>query len=117
MEISIVTPAYNEKASVRPLYQGLKKMLDGNRTLISRYEIIYVDDGSTDGTSEEIRNIPDPSVRLISLPQHAGKSAALIEGFEIAAFNIIATIDSDLQDDPFDLPKLITKLEDGYDCV
>ena len=117
MDISIIVPAYNEKQSVRPLYEGLKKMIVENEGLISKYEIIFVDDGSTDGTLDELFSIEDECFSVISLPQNSGKSAALANGFMLASYEVIVTIDSDLQDDPFDIPGMLFKLNEGYDCV
>ena len=117
LNISIVIPAYNEKESVVPIYETLNRMLTNNNELIPQYEIIFVNDGSTDGTVDEILNIEDRCVKLISLPEQSGKSAALATGFMEASFDIIVTLDSDLQDDPFDIPGMLLKLDEGYDCV
>jgi len=117
MDISIIIPAYNEKQSVRPLYEGLKKMIAENEELISTYQIIFINDGSTDGTLDELLRIKDEHFSVFSLPQNSGKSSALVNGLMRARHDIIVTLDSDLQDDPFDIPGMLFKLDEGYDCV
>lgn len=117
MDISIIIPAYNEEQSIKPLYEGLRTMIVENEELISRYEIICVDDGSTDGTLEELLSIEDECFSVVSFPENLGKSVALVNGFMRASHEIIITLDSDLQDDPFDIPGMLFKLNEGYDCV
>ncbi|HET9528705.1 MAG TPA: glycosyltransferase family 2 protein [Blastocatellia bacterium] len=116
MEISVVVPAYNERNSLEDLYNRLAIVLD---SIADRYEIIIVDDGSTDGSIELIKQIRsfDPSVRYIRFRRNFGKSAALAAGFKAARFGVIATLDADLQDIPEQLPLLIRKLEEGFDLV
>ena len=111
MKISIITTAYNEEMNVPLFYGSLKKALAG-----IDYELVFVNDGSTDRTLAEIKKIKDERVRIIS-EDRRGKSFALYNGLQNAKNEIIATIDSDLQDDASDIPKLINKLSKGYDFV
>lgn len=117
MEISIVIPSFNEEKSIQVLYDSLKKMLLKNRDLISDYEIIFVNDGSTDRTVDRILGIDDAFVKLISFDENKGKSAALAKGFMAVEYGVIVTLDSDLQDDPDEIPILLKKLDAGFDCV
>ncbi len=112
--ISIVIPIYNEKDNIRELYERLKRSLEG-----LNYEIILVDDGSKDGSTEIIREIAlsDSSVKGVILRRNYGQTFALSAGFEVAEGDIIVTMDGDLQNDPEDIPKLLSKIEEGYDVV
>jgi glycosyltransferase involved in cell wall biosynthesis len=114
--ISVVIPLLNEQATLEELYNRLISVLQG---LAQRYEIIFVDDGSTDGSSEIIQGIQKSSrwVRYIRFRRNFGKSAALAAGMRVARYDIITTMDADLQDIPEQLPLLLGKLEDGYDLV
>jgi glycosyltransferase involved in cell wall biosynthesis len=114
--VSVVIPLLNEHATIRPLYDRLLSVL---RQVASRHEIIFVDDGSTDGSQEIIREIQasDRAVRYIFFRRNFGKSAALAAGMRMVKFEIITTIDADLQDIPEQLPLLLGKMEEGYDLV
>ncbi len=115
-EISVIVPLYNEKDSLPFLYEELVATI----TAYSRdYELIFVDDGSTDGSFELLREFQDrdPRIRLVRMRRNFGKSAALSAGFRLAEGAIIVTIDADLQDRPSELPKLLNRLEDGVDLV
>ncbi len=115
-EISIVVPLLNESQSLNELHERLVRVMER----IGRgFEIIYVDDGSTDGSLEILKSIysKDKRVKVVSFRRTYGKSAALAVGFEEAQGKIIVTIDADLQDDPDEIPALIEKLESGYDLV
>ncbi len=114
--LSFVIPAKNEEASIIPLYGEIKKVLT---KIKSPYEIIFIDDGSTDGTFAQMRKIhnKDKRVKVIGFRGNWGKSAALQIGFDHTKGNIVFTIDADLQDNPEDLPKFLKKLEEGYDLV
>lgn len=116
IEISVVVPSYNERPSLEELHDRLAVVLS---EIADRHEIVFVDDGSTDGSIELIKEIRalDPSVRYIRFRRNFGKSAALAAGFNAARFDIIVTMDADLQDLPEQLPLLINKLEEGYDLV
>ena len=115
--ISIVIPIYNEELSIKPLYLELKQVLFEN---FNKYEIIFINDGSTDDSvkiiKKEILN-DDLNVILIDLNRNYGKSDALNEGFKLAKYDYIVTLDADLQDDPKEIEKLIRTLNDGWDCV
>ncbi len=114
--ISVLVPAFNEAESLPELHAELTRALEaGGRP----WELLFVDDGSRDGTDEAIARLAaaDPHVRGVSLRRNFGKSAALATGFKLARGEWIATLDSDLQDDPAELPRLIETLERGYDLV
>lgn len=115
MEVSLVIPLYNEEQSLRELYGQIKDAMHRN----SRYEIIFVDDGSTDGSSrvvQELRN-RDRRVKLIRFRRNFGKSAALSVGFAEAEGEFVITMDADLQDDPNEIPNLLHELKKGFDLV
>lgn len=111
--ISLVIPAYNEEKNIRPLYREIKKSLKN-----FNYEIIFVNDGSTDDTEPIIRRISekDKKVKIISYNKNKGKSFALSRGFKRAKNNLIVTLDCDLQDDPKEIPELIKKMK-NYDML
>ena len=115
MKISIVIPTFNEKESIPDLYLEICDAVPRK----SDWEIIFVDDGSSDGSKDEIEKIisKDPKVKLISFYRNFGKSAALSEGFKHSRGDIIITMDADLQDDPAEIPNLINKINEGYDLV
>ena len=114
MRLSIVIPVYNEVESIDILYQEIVQSID-----TSEYEIIFIDDGSTDGSSEKIAELiqENQRLKLIQFYRNYGKSAALSEGFKQADGEYIVTMDADLQDDPSEIKNLINKLEEGYDLV
>jgi len=114
--ISAVVPAYNEAESLPELHAELVAALEASgRT----WEILYVDDGSRDGTDRAIGALCDADhrVRAVSLRRNFGKSAALATGFKLARGEWVLTLDADLQDDPAELPKLAAALEAGLDLV
>ncbi len=114
--LSIVVPAKNERSTLRPLYEKICETLD---SLNEDFEIIFVDDGSTDNSFDELRALheEDPRVRALRFRMNYGKSPALAAGFEASRGAIILTIDADLQDDPAEIPHLLEKLGEGYDLV
>lgn len=116
VELSVVIPAYNEVGNIEPLYLKLKKVLD-NTT--KEYEIIFVDDGSTDGTFDVVEKLhkKDKKVRGIKFQRNFQKAAALSAGFSEAKGDVIITLDADQQDDPGEIPKFLEKLKQGYDLV
>lgn len=115
-QLSVVIPAYNEAESLPELHRELVATLDG---LGHTWEIIYVDDGSRDGTDEVMTRLAagDPRVRGVILRRNFGKSAALATAFRMARGEWVATLDADLQDDPAELPRLIDALGQGNDLV
>ncbi|MBD3204405.1 glycosyltransferase [Candidatus Woesearchaeota archaeon] len=115
MDLSIIVPAYNEEKNIKKLYEKLKNSLKKTK---KSYEIIFIDDGSTDKTFQIIKNISkkEKKVKAISFYKNFGKSAAYMAGFEICSGDIIITMDSDLQDDPSEIPNFIKKIKD-YDLV
>ena len=114
--VSVVIPVYNERESVRPLAQELLVVL---RRLGRRSEVLFVDDGSTDGTSEALADLAtaEPEIAVVRLRRNFGKAAALMAGFREARGDAIVTIDGDLQDDPAEIPRLLAELEAGADLV
>jgi glycosyltransferase involved in cell wall biosynthesis len=114
--ISVVVPVFNEARSVEQLFHELRAVL---LQLEQPWEVIFVDDGSTDSTFAELRKLheEDAGVRVVRLRRKFGKSAALAAGFDAACGAFIVTIDGDLQDDPVAIPKLLAKLEGGFDLV
>lgn len=113
--LSIVIPVYNEKDSVAPLVQELLDCPVADRI----GEILFVDDGSDDGTTTAIEAMcaAHEQVKAIVFRRNFGKSAALDAGFRHAQGDIVLTMDGDLQDDPAEIPQLIAKLDDGFDMV
>lgn len=111
---SWVFPCYNEAASLPQLVAEIARTMAG-----VRYEIIAVDDGSRDTTSKVLQSAAarTPPLRIVSLPTHQGKWAALATGIARARADRVITLDSDLQDDPGEVNKLLKKLDDGYDVV
>jgi dolichol-phosphate mannosyltransferase len=114
-EISVVVPAYNEEENLRPLTAAIAETL---MALGRRYEVLFVDDGSRDGTASVLHDLAakHPEVRAIHLRRNAGQTAALDAGFKHARGAIVVTLDADLQNDPRDIPALLEKLAD-YDVV
>jgi glycosyltransferase involved in cell wall biosynthesis len=114
--ISVVVPVYNEEESVRPLYEALSAQLDA---LGTSYEIIFVDDGSRDGTFLVLQALHemDPRVRVVRFRRNFGKTPALVAGFSNVRGDIVFTMDADLQDDPAEIPQFLHKLAEGYDLV
>lgn len=115
-EISVIVPFYNEETNAREMYRRLKDVLDDTKR---SYEIIFVDDGSKDGTYKTIESIAkaDPRVIVVQLSRNYGQSAALSAGFDHARGDIIISMDGDLQHDPSDLPLFLKKIDEGYDIV
>jgi glycosyltransferase involved in cell wall biosynthesis len=114
--ISIVIPLYNEVESLNELYQQINEVVKANKY---NYEIIFVDDGSDDGSLDVLKKLrqKDKNVKIISFRRNYGKSAALAVGFEHAKGDVVITMDADLQDDPHEIPNLLKKLNEGYDLV
>jgi len=116
LDYSVIVPLLNEEESLPELYQ---KLSDEISRLSEKYELIFIDDGSTDNSYNVLKSIrnKDDKVRIFQLQKNYGKSAALDLGFSEAEGDIVITIDADLQDDPCEIPKLVSKLNEGYDIV
>lgn len=116
IEVSVVIPVYNEKQNLSELYQRLSKVL---KSTGKKYEIIFINDGSTDNTSECIEQIckEDSSVKLIELSRNFGHMIALTAGLDFAKGHCICTMDGDLQHPPELIPELIKLWEQGYEIV
>jgi glycosyltransferase involved in cell wall biosynthesis len=114
-EISIVIPVYNEEESLPLLDAEIRQAM---RPLGRSYEVIYVDDGSTDGSAAVLRRLlrEDPAVRIVHQRRNSGQSAALDAGYRFAHGGIVVTLDADLQNDPADIPRLLERM-DGHDVV
>jgi len=117
MDISIVVPLYNEKESLPHLMEGIAKTLGSSG---KSYEVVFVDDGSSDGSFDELRSLHKTygaKAKVLRFSRNCGKSAALNAGIGQASGNIIITMDADLQDDPAAIPEMVAKLEEGWDVV
>ncbi len=116
MNLSIVVPMKDEKDNVKPLHEALTKALDHSGY---EYEVIVVDDGSTDGTFDALAEVAaiDSRFKVIQLRRNFGQTPALRAGIDAAQNDIIITMDGDLQNDPSDIPIMLEKLKEGYDVV
>jgi len=114
--ISIVIPLHNEERSVGLLYEELQAALE---PLEQDWEAVFVDDGSVDGSFAALTRLHDAheNVRVVRLRRNFGKAAALATGFAQASGETVVTIDADLQDDPSEIPRLLVKLDEGFDLV
>ena len=117
--ISIIVPVKDEEQAIAPLVEEVGRVLGGVADIAGKYEILFVDDGSSDGTLEAIRDahVGDPRVRAISLSRNFGKEAALTAGLEHARGDAVVPMDADLQDPPEVLPQMIEKWRSGFDIV
>jgi glycosyltransferase involved in cell wall biosynthesis len=116
MELSVVIPVYNEENNIEPLHRGLREVLEG---VGLSYEIVIVDDGSTDGSFEVLKELHrgHEALKVIRLRRNFGQAAAFAAGFDRAAGDIVVSMDADLQFDPADIRKLLDKIAEGYDIV
>jgi dolichol-phosphate mannosyltransferase len=114
--ISVVIPVHDEEHSVEALFEELAEALE---PLDQPWEAIFVDDGSADGTFAALTGLhaEQPNVRIVRLRRNFGKAAALQAGFAQAGGDTVVTIDGDLQDDPAEIPRLLAKLDEGFDLV
>lgn len=117
-QLSFVIPFLNEEETLHELYRRIAEAV-GSLPRPTRFEVIFVDDGSTDGSAARVEELArtHSEVRLIQLRGNFGKSAALAAGFAHARGEIVFTMDADLQDDPKEIPRFLAKLEEGYDVV
>jgi len=115
-EVSVFLPVFNEEPNLRPLHVKLDEAL---KTLKRTAEIIYVDDGSTDGSLNVLREIAalDDRVRVVALRRNYGQTAAMAAGIDAASGDVLIPMDADMQNDPADIVRLLDKLDEGYDVV
>jgi glycosyltransferase involved in cell wall biosynthesis len=116
MELSIVVPLYNERDNLAPLHEELARVLGATA---ASYEMLFVDDGSTDGSADVLRTIKagDARVRVFRLARNSGQTAALACGLHQATGDVVVAIDGDGENDPADIPRMVAKLAEGYDLV
>ncbi len=114
--LSIAVPVYNEEDSVRLLYEKIRIVC---QSIKKPYEIIFVDDGSSDRTPKILQEIQDadPHFRRVQFRKNYGQTAAMAAGFDAARGERVVSMDGDLQNDPSDIPMLLNKMEEGYDVV
>jgi glycosyltransferase involved in cell wall biosynthesis len=114
--ISVVVPVFNEEENIVQGYQELTGIL---RATGRPYELIYVDDGSRDGTPGLLKRMAetDPNVKVVQFRRNFGQTAAMAAGFDHSTMEIVFAIDGDLQNDPAEIPRMVAKLEEGYDLV
>jgi glycosyltransferase involved in cell wall biosynthesis len=115
--ISFVVPMMNEEQNVQPFFEKLSSQMP---RIGSRYEVIFIDDGSTDGTFRELEKLHAQYpgiVRVMRFRRNFGKTAALVAGFSRCRGKVIFTMDGDLQDDPEEIPRYLEKIDEGYDLV
>ena len=116
MDVSIVVPILNEEETVETLFRKIVEVMESTGR---RYEIIFIDDGSTDRTAEILRELAgqSPQLRVIHFRRNFGQTAGLAAGFNRAQGDVIVTLDADLQNDPADIPMLLERIGEGYDVV
>ena len=114
--LSLVIPVYNEADSLLPLVDEIDAALTAAGL---RFEIVFVDDGSTDGSFRVMQSLAASraDVRVVKLRRNFGKAAALSHGFEVCRGDVVVTLDGDRQDDPAEIPRLVARLDEGYDLV
>ena len=129
MDLSLVIPVFNEEGNVLELHTEIKRVLDNISAYFKRlnrpdlgkqyknYEIIFVDDGSTDSTFLNLLRIRDKHLKIIKFRRNFGQSAALKAGIDHSRGRVIVTMDGDLQNDPLDIPRLLARLSEGCDVV
>lgn len=118
-KVSVVLPVFNEAQTLKQLYHQLQTVL---KALSVDYELIFIDDGSTDGSFEMLQALyweqaDDTEIKLLRFRRNRGKAAALAAGFAHVTGDAVVTMDTDLQDDPTEIPQLLAKLSEGYDLV
>lgn len=113
--LSVVIPLKDECENVRPLVEKLREALRG----VARWEVIFVDDGSTDSTFGVLTDLAtlDSRIKIVRLRKNFGQAAATQAGFDVATGDVIVTMDGDVQNDPADIPMMLSKLDEGYDAV
>jgi len=115
-EISIIIPVYNEAENIKELFLKIEDVLN---KIQKTYEVIFVDDGSTDKTFDVLKELSERNNKLkaIQFRRNFGKSAALSAGLERARGDLIITMDGDLQDNPEEIPNFLEKIQEGYDLI
>jgi len=115
-ELSIIIPVFNEEESILELAEEISGVM---KELSAEYELIFIDDGSRDSSYDKIKSLADKDSRIngVRFRRNYGKAAALSEGFRISNGKMIVTMDSDLQDDPAEIPVLMKKLDEGFDVI
>ena len=115
-KISIIVPVYNERENLDALVRGLHEAMEPTG---EDYEVLLIDDGSTDGSAAYMESLPQkyPRMRVIQFRRNFGQTAAMAAGFDYAAGSILVPIDADLQNDPRDIPSILARLREGYDVV
>lgn len=116
MSVSVVLPVYNERENLEPLYRELREVLV---SLGRPFEILFIDDGSQDGSTDVLRRLAasDETVRVIRFRRNFGQTAALDAGLHHASGEVIVLMDADAQNDPSDIPRMMARLDEGYDLV
>ena len=116
MKVSIVIPIYNEIENLQILHGEIREVMD---RLPDEYEVIFVDDGSNDGSQQRLQQMAhdDPHVRVVQFRRNYGQTAAMQAGMESASGDVIVTMDGDLQNDPRDIPQMLDRIQVGYDLV
>jgi glycosyltransferase involved in cell wall biosynthesis len=116
VDLSVVVPLYNEVDNLEPLAAEINRAL---ASLGQSYEVIYIDDGSTDGSFAVLSELQrrDPHTVVVRLPRNYGQTAALAAGFDHASGAVLVALDADGQNDPADIPAMLAKLDEGYDVV
>lgn len=116
MKISVVIPIYNEEENVTLLYDELTEVM---KSMACSYEILFVDDGSTDSTLSILQSMQaeDQRIVVVKFRRNFGQTAAMSAGFDYSSGDVIITMDGDLQNDPRDIPRFIQKIEEGFDVV
>jgi glycosyltransferase involved in cell wall biosynthesis len=116
VDLSIVVPIFNEEENIPHLHAGIVSALAG---LALEYEVIFVDDGSIDSSFKILKNIAqeDPRTKVIRFRRNFGQTAAMVAGFAAASGDVLVPMDGDLQNDPNDIPRLLAKIEEGFDVV
>lgn len=110
--LSVIVPAYNEEGSVKPLHA---EIVGACAALGAEFEVIFVDDGSTDGTLGALRSLSP--IKIVSLRKNFGQTAAFDAGIQASRGDVVVTLDGDGQDDPADIPLLLARLDEGFDMV
>ncbi len=116
IKCSVVVPVFNEEESLEPLFSELLQTMKG----LMPYEIVFVDDCSSDKTPailKEFKSHLPQVVKVVSLPQRSGQTYAMRKGLDATRGEVAVTLDADLQNDPADIPRLLEKMDEGYNCV